>query len=332
MASEQTALDVDRIRSLLAYAVLAPSSHNTQPWRFEVADGKVFLYADRTRALPVNDPDDRELTISCGCALMNLRVAAAHAGLGVTLDCPTDLAEADLLAVVSFTGSGASSPNEAGLFESIPKRRTYRKPFRAEAVPAPTLDALRAAASAEGAWLEVVAPEETRQRIAALVAEGDAMQWSDPGWRRELAAWMHPRRRGDGLTVPGILAPIARVAVRAFDMGKGIGAKDRQLAEASPVLAVLGTAGDDVGDWLTAGQALERLLLSARSAGLQASYLNQPIQVASLRPRLQALMRQPGFPQLVLRLGFPEEDLDATPRRGLEHVADHRTDGAQSGP
>ena len=34
----------------------------------------VELLADRTRALPVNDPQDRELTISCGCALFNLRV------------------------------------------------------------------------------------------------------------------------------------------------------------------------------------------------------------------------------------------------------------------
>ena len=64
-------------RRLLEAAVQAPSSHNTQPWLFRVEDGAVHLLADRTRALPVNDPDDRELTISCGCALLNLRVAAA---------------------------------------------------------------------------------------------------------------------------------------------------------------------------------------------------------------------------------------------------------------
>lgn len=69
-----------RIQKILKGAILAPSSHNTQPWLFEVGHSCIRLYADRTRALPVNDPDDRELVISCGCALMNLRVAAAREG------------------------------------------------------------------------------------------------------------------------------------------------------------------------------------------------------------------------------------------------------------
>lgn len=66
--------------------MLAPSSHNTQPWRFCTSGDRVELYADRTRALPFNDPEDRELTISCGCALMNTRVAAAEAGLAMSAE------------------------------------------------------------------------------------------------------------------------------------------------------------------------------------------------------------------------------------------------------
>ena len=52
--------------------------------------------------------------------------------------------------------------------------------------------------------------------------------------------------------------------------------KDRQLADESPVLAMLSTAGDGPCDWLNAGQALQRLLLGVPH-GLQASYLNQPV-------------------------------------------------------
>lgn len=71
------------IRSMLEAAVRAPSSHNTQPWLFAVRPDGIALYADRTRALPVNDPHDRELTVSCGAALLQLRVAAAAAGRAV---------------------------------------------------------------------------------------------------------------------------------------------------------------------------------------------------------------------------------------------------------
>src|SRR5215470_2361610 len=65
---------------LLNYAVLAPSEYNTQPWLFKVSERTVELYADRARRLPIVDPEDRELTISCGAALFNLRVALRHFG------------------------------------------------------------------------------------------------------------------------------------------------------------------------------------------------------------------------------------------------------------
>jgi hypothetical protein len=158
---------------------------------------------------------------------------------------------------------------------------------------------------------------DRRGIVADLVADGDAAQWDDPRWRRELAAWMHPRRAGDGLSLPWLAVPVAQLVVRSFDMGGGVAAKDRELADASPLLAVIGTDGDTPADWLAAGQALQRALLTAAAAGLQASYLNQPIQVTALRPRLAELCRTAGSPQLLLRFGYPEEDLPAAPRRPL---------------
>jgi len=326
MAHGRTTITKDQIRSLIRYAILAPSSHNTQPWRFEITKGAVSLFADRTRALPANDPDDRELTISCGCALMNLRVAAAREGFGVSVDLSPASDDGDRLAVVSFQPEGASQPgvteplSKTGLFLSMETRRTYRKRFAPREVPKVTLDALVAAASESGCELKLLESQAQRHRVAELVAEGDAVQWADPEWRRELADWMHPRRRGDGLTVPGLVAPVVRAVVRMFNMGKSVGAKDHQLAEESPVLAVLGTAGDSRADWLAAGQALQKVLLVAHTHGLQASYLNQPIQVASLRPKLQELLEQVAFPQILLRLGFPEDEVHAAPRRPLDDV------------
>jgi hypothetical protein len=95
---------------------------------------------------------------------------------------------------------------------------------------------------------------------------------------------------------------------------------DRQLADESPVLAVLTTGGDSPRDWLAAGQALQRLLLLGVQLGLQASYLNQPVQVAALRPKLQQLTGRPGHAQLLLRIGTPIKALQAAPRRPLADV------------
>lgn len=310
-----------RLRALLGCAVRAPSSHNTQPWRFVVADGTVDLRADRTRALPANDPEDRELTISCGCALMNLRVAAAREGLGVVVRTAPDPDDDDLLARVSFTGAGPPDAGDAALFDAIDARRTHRGAFRDEAVPATWLDLLAAAAAGEGAWLEALQATDRRRRLAALVAAGDTRQWSNPRWRRELAAWMRPAGRGDGLAVPGAVAPLARLAVRTAVPAGVVRSRDRRLAVDAPLVAVLGTAGDGVDDWLALGQALQKVLLTACAQGLQASYLNQPVQVAALRPELAQLLGHRGLPQIVLRLGFPRQGSAPAPRRHLDAVA-----------
>jgi hypothetical protein len=108
--------------------------------------------------------------------------------------------------------------------------------------------------------------------------------------------------------------------VRSFDMGEGQGARDQDLAAHSPLLAVLGTPGDGTGDHLAAGQALQRVLLEAARRGLQASFLNQPVQVAALRPDLAALCGGDGFPQILLRLGVAQDALPPVPRRPLDEV------------
>lgn len=311
-------LDDTLFRTLVARAIKAPSSHNTQPWIFRRSGDAVQLLADRTRALPVNDPEDRELTISCGAALMGLRVAAAGDGVGTSVVVLPDRDDPDLLAEVRIGGS--ADPALSALAAAIDLRRTYRKRFAEAPVPEAALADLVAAAAAEAARLDPLGSEDTRQGVAALVAKGDAEQWHDMRWRRELAAWMHPRRSGDGLTLPWLARPVAQLVVRSFDLGGGVAAKDAELAEHSPVLALLGTGTDDATAWLAAGQALQRVLLVAAAAGLQASYLNQPIQVAHLRPLVAEVAQGAPHPQVLLRIGVPEEALEAAPRRPLDAV------------
>jgi hypothetical protein len=111
--------------ALVADAPRAPSSHNTQPWRFRLTGTGVELYAERTRALPVNDPNDRELAISCGAALANLTVSAAHHGWRWAVELnPTD--DPDHLASVELTPADASGHQ---LWDAIRTRTTSRKPL-----------------------------------------------------------------------------------------------------------------------------------------------------------------------------------------------------------
>ena len=313
--------DDEKLRFLLNYAVLAPSGHNTQPWLFGVRDGAMELRADRTRGLPVVDPEDRALIISCGAALFYLRTALRHFGHAdeaETFPAPRD---PDLLARLRMGPVREATEEDRSLFEAMPKRRSNRGPFEARPVPGRLLSDLQAAASEEGVWLHLVQDEDSRHAVAELIAEGDRTQMADRRFRRELASWVHPNRTRSRDGVPGyafgfgdLMSLAGPFVIRTFDTGKGQAAKDRQLAEGSPVLAILGTEGDSRTDWLAAGQALARILLRARAEDVWASFLNQPIEVPELRPRLRDAIGQTGFPQLLFRMGYGS-DVRPTPRR-----------------
>jgi nitroreductase len=309
------------LESVLDYALRAPASHNTQPWRFEIDEpSRIRLFADRTRALPVNDPGDRELTMSCGAALETLVLAAREFGFDVDVQVCPEPADADLLATLTLTGERWPTDEEGARFVAIADRHTQRGAFTARPVEPSLANRLeRAAASEPGAWL-VTIPEAWRPRVAALVALGDRRQFRNRRWRAELASWLRAGRTGDGLTLDPLPAWIARPVIRSIDVGRRIGRSDAALVETAPLVVVLGTERDDRASWLAAGRALQRVLLTAAFHGVQAGFLNQPCQIEGLRRRLRHLVGHEGWPQALVRFGHPGRPAKASRRRPIEAV------------
>ncbi len=323
----------EQLQFLLRYAILAPSGHNTQPWLFRIVDDTVELYADRARALPVVDPDDRELIISCGAALATLEIAIRHFGHPAVLDVAPDPGNADLLARITVADVEPTRrprrhdrPYEDELFAAIAQRHSNRNAFWDRDVPGWLDQRMVIDASSHGVWLCLVRGEN-RAAVADLVAEADRIQMADKRFRRELAAWVHPNRsrtrdgmRGYGFGSTDLMSYAGPQVIRSFDLGKGQAAKDHELAQHSPLLAVFGTPRDDQQAWLSCGRALQRALLQARAAGVWSSHLNQPVEVEELRPRLAQIVGRPGeYPQLLLRFGFGSA-VKAQPRRTVEEV------------
>ncbi len=311
---------------VLRHAVHAPSGHNTQPWRFAVHDDVLHLYADRSRGLPVVDPDDRALVISCGAVLAHVTVVLRHLGYAGEAVAFPDPADPDLLATVGRGRQRRPEPDDHELFGAIGARHTHRAAFDARPVGQAILTRLTGVTRRAGATLHVVTDDETRTATARLVAEGDRTQLSDAGFRRELAHWVRTNHthRPDGMPgyavgvsdLPSLLGP---TVIATFDTGAQQARKDEQLALAAPALMVLCTDGDTPADWLVAGQAVAMLLLHATTQGLAASFLNQPVEVPELRDRLRDLLGGRESPQLLIRLGYGAPDRP-TPRRAVADV------------
>ena len=311
---------------LLNFAIQAPSSHNTQPWLFRIQGHELDLIADLNRCLPVVDPLNRELIMSCGAALHHLRIAARYFGYDSRIEPFPEDEYPDLLARFSLGGASEVHAEDILLFNAIPKRRTNRLPFAPDPIPSALLDILGQIAEREGAWLSIFQSEEERFELADLVAEADRAQWHDKQFRRELAGWLTPNTSGRTDGIPGYAQGLGNLAseaepflVRTFDLGDGRAARDREIAIHSPLLAVLGTDGDSRKDWLKAGQALSAILLRATVEDVAASFLNQPIEVEETRAQLATLIEQKGAPQTLLRLGFGPQ-VRATPRRCVREV------------
>jgi hypothetical protein len=308
------------VRAVLADAALAPSAHNTQPWRFAVDGHTIDLRADRTRALPVNDPYDRELTVSCGAALCTMELAASGRGHEVEVVTFPRADDADLLATVVLGDGGRPvAEGDAALRAAIAARHTYRRAFAPTAVPEGLAARLAAAAEREGARLVTVG-DDARTDLAAVVAEADRTQFGDPHWRRELAMWMHADREQDGMPLPRGSDLGTRLAPTAPGEAIVLDEPDRSLVLEAPLVVVLTTPADRPPDWLLAGRALQRVLLTAAAEGVLASYLNQACQVAEARNGVRYLVGGDVHPQAILRLGVPADPVRRTARRPLEDL------------
>lgn len=315
----------EQLRFLLRYAILAPSSHNSQPWLWQIEGDEVTLRADFKRAMPNLDPNHRELIMSCGAALQHLCLAIRAFGYAALVHTLPDRSQPDLLARVRLSAPRPATANDELLFRFITKRHTHRGHFEDKPLPCELLNALQQQCEFEGAALHFAQTSEDRDSIVGLVERGDLIQNRDPGSRRDIADWIAPtENRPDGIPASALglgdlMGHIAPLAQRYLDRGEVIAARDKKIASNAPVLAVLSTSEDTPQGWLAAGQALGRLLLRARAEGVWASFFSQPIQVNEPWFQLRHMTGVHHFPQLVFRLGYADP-VAATPRRSVDEV------------
>ncbi|MFF9603435.1 Acg family FMN-binding oxidoreductase [Streptomyces sp. NPDC014684] len=323
--------DVDTVAALVADAAAAPSLHNAQPWAFRYLrdTGVLRLYADLKRALPRTDPDNRGLHVGCGAALFNLRVAAAAAGLAPLVRLLPEPACPEFLAEVRLCGPGALDGELARLSPAVHRRHSSRFPFREETLPTAVRETLRDAALAEGAQL--LFPGEWHvQSILELVSDAEGREAQAPDVREETAHWAHTGPSGGAGAVDGITAEAfgprqrrSSVPVRDFAVGRPLPGRGWALFERRPNIALLGTAHDRPADWLSAGQALERVLLRATVDGLVASVTSQPLEWPEIRWAVRDPLSAMGHVQMVIRLGHGPEG-PAIPRRPVAELLDVR--------
>lgn len=316
-------LPAEAVTAVLEAAGRAPSVHNTQPWAFRVTPDVIELHSDPARRLPVADPDDRELRLACGAALFTLRLALLGHRVRPEVTRFPDRDRPTLVAEIRRGGTAAVTPEIARLLAAVPHRRTNRHPFTDMPVESPEQLELCRVAAEEGARLHVVRVRDQRRKLSELARTAHRAQWADPAFRAELARWTGtPGDRPDGVPAYAggpLPAPHDRWVLRDFTGGMAHDRIPGNDFEDEPMIAVLtarlpGATGD-----LQAGEALQRVLLTATAGGLAMSFLSQLVEVPEARDAVCRALGAHRPPHAVLRIGHGWPTL-RTPRRAVSDL------------
>ena len=274
MKATSSAVDGAVVRECIQAAVAAVSVHNTQPWLFRIRDDGVDLFVDRQRQLRFLDPAGREMFVSVGAALFNLRVAARARALDIGVELAPDPNDPDLAARIRWQGAAEVTTAARILAEAIGRRHTNRRPFADRAVPAEVLKDLTIAASAEDTVL-LVADDALRSGVLSLTRTAENRLRNDPRYQAELQQWTTPGGLGrrDGVPRQALGPRDIDAAIPMRDLALGHGLPTSTVAfERHPTLILLFTTDDTRVDWLKAGSALQRILLTATVHGLAAPH------------------------------------------------------------
>lgn len=318
---------MSEMKKLIRYATMAPSGHNTQPWKFCISENTICIRPDLSRRLSVVDPDDRELYISLGAAIENLMIAAEHKGYSTSAEYSSDYSSV----CVKLDASDFKKDNDT-LLNAIPERQSTRSNYDGRPIPEADIKKLESFPLEQGVSAVFITEPEKMDRIAELVREGNSIQINNPDFIRELVSWVRFNEKEvnkyrDGLSFKSMQSPpsprfIGKLIMKFFLKPDSQSEKDEEHIKSSSALMVVLSESNDFASWIRTGRSFERLALCATSLGIKNAHLNQPCEVPELKEELQKILGVgERHPQLLLRLGYAEK-LPGSVRRDLGEVVE----------
>lgn len=315
------------IYTILSYAILAPSTHNSQPWLFKIKSDSIEIYSDPAIQIKEADPKGRDLYISLGCAIENMAMAAKYLGIFKNLiyrvgEMP------NLVAELFFEDKRIKNESYRSIFDTIPKRVNARGLFTPMAVPPDVFQKFTAISKEYGngkLTLHFITGKEDIKKIAKLTAEGLKIAYKSSSFRKEMSQWVRNSltRKKDGipgysLRMPFLISFIFPYLVRMFDIGKKLGFLNYISLASAPAIAIITSRGETREDWLDTGRLAERLMLEAQSRGMHTSIFVASLEVGDLYKEVQKVLGTTDTPNFLCAIGKIKGKFRHTPRHSVE--------------
>lgn len=316
---------LERVQCIAEFGILAPSSHNSQSWKFSLANNSIEIFADMRRSLSASDKNNRQLFISLGCAAENIQVAADYYGFRSFIEYfPQGMR-------IRLEGMAKQNPTKDHLIFSIPKRCTNRNPY-IERMPDKTfLDLIQKLATPE-MRIDCILDKRQKDKIADVVIAAGIAAMEDKGFRKELSEYVKPNITNSPKGMPcfgfGIPTPVSFVApfmMRFLNMNRITKVQDAKLLKKqTPLFLLISTRSDSFQAWMKVGQLYERIALEAQRRGISVAPMAAAIQIGEFYKDLQRILNLSFRPQFFLRMGYSNKETVHSPRILLHEVNGRR--------
>lgn len=352
----QTLPAQDQLIYLCKLAHLAPSTHNTQPWRFllDPAAKSIDIYLDRKFVLPASDAVGRQSVISIGCAIENLLVSAECFGFQSKiklLNPPKNEVQplknsSDeryvLLATVKFSLSQTKVTSEKRSYTCDFLQNIFsRKVTRAEYDPVrkisdEVISELQKIPDGKATKIHPIKDALRKLAISEFQGQADSYVINSQKFSRELGEWLLPNNTGSFLGMPGsgfgLNDSEAKRLHNAFSGKEALQPEDglrfslagKMGIEKSPILNIITIAKDDVLHWLEAGRVLERVFLTLENHGISVAIHAGMVEVGLVNKIFAATIGTTRKIAAVFRAGWPKNEADKkrphSPRLPIEEV------------
>jgi len=310
-----------RLSYLVSYAILAPSTHNSQPWQFLIGNDCIELSPDFSRWLKHSDPSGRQMWLSLGCALENLLISADFFGY----DCGYEI-KGEMI-TIKLKRELAGRYDDQHLIFSIPKRVTSRYEQKASIIDENLKKEILS--NAGNVAIDIIEDKSGMLACAQETSFGTINAFSIKKFRFELSRYLKNNLTkskigmpmfGMGIdTLPSFFAPLL---LRFINPGKIFAKKASELiTNNTGGIVIFSTKNDNMHDWLEVGRVFQRSALLATKCGYSLSPLAASIEFGDRNSLKNIISKSDLTPQMFARLGLAKKSPRHSPRLLLSEIA-----------
>lgn len=319
----------EKIQYLTGYGILAPSTHNTQPWLFNVDSSNLKIELNSSIYLKEADRSGRNALISLGACTFNIIVAAEHFGLEPHITFKgTDINNVAIH--VDFKTSPKVISKYAKLFPYITKRYTEKRVLPDQTIETHILDDFMKL-SDESSMVLLTKDKQVISKLAHDCYIAAASYANTPLFAKELSGWLRTNNtksydgmpgRSSGLNAAKAIVGKAVMHILPKSL-KVMAKKYLKMIQTSPAVGIISTPEDSVKDWFHAGFKFEWLSLLATSHGISLSPMASLIERPGKSKLVESFNKSEGYPQMFYRLINATRPIH-TPRRAYSRISSEK--------